>query len=100
MKKSSIAFFVFICLFTFKGIAQQGVVYVTDQNGEPWGSQSNFQALNAVFGNAYDTAYYQNANVNAIFSNSNCLVYIEGGMNSDISRYSYNIATSLYICFS
>ena len=75
---------VIVSTFTSTIFAQQGVVYVTDQNGEPWGSPSCVNALNTVFGNGgYTTQYYQNANINTIFSNANCFVYVEGGQNND-----------------
>ena len=93
MKKIILIAIALICLFNFNSNAQQGVVYVTDQNGEPWGSQSQINAMNTVFGNGgWTTSYYQNANAQAIFSNANCFVYVEGGQNNDTPMNNFTTA--------
>ena len=91
MKTSLLKLLIIVSLsFSLTNSFGQGAVYVTDQSGEPWGSQSCIQAMTAVFGNGgYTTSYYQNVNPNTLFVGSNCLIYMEGGMNNDISMNNF-----------
>lgn len=62
--------------------------YITTDS-EPWGQNSNIEALNAVYGssgwNKYTYGTNANNNVSNIFSNTRSLVFIEGGNANTIA---------------
>ena len=62
------------------GTGATGVVYLRSQSGPPWGSSSNEQALDAVFGAGnWQDLRYETVNVASILTNQNCLIVMEGG---------------------
>lgn len=83
--KKTFLFSSILFLLLCKVSVGQGIVYLTDNNGEPWGSTSCVDAMNGVFGNGnYTTSYYQNVNANNLFVPGNCFIYLEGGADRDI----------------
>lgn len=57
-----------------------GAVYIGSNGGNPWGSTSNQQAMNNVFGvGGWTQAFVETANGAAIFVPTNCFIFIEGG---------------------
>ena len=84
MKKSFLLQSMLLLLFCQISFGQ-GIVYLTDNNGEPWGSTSCVDAMNGVFGNGnYTTSYYQNVNANNLFIPGNCFILLEGGSDRDL----------------
>ena len=46
--------------------------------GEPWGSTSNIDAMNAVFGDDWTQGDFETIDVASVFGASNCFVFLEG----------------------
>lgn len=45
---------------------------------EPWGSASNTDAMNTVFGGDWSQAYFESVDPGTLFSSENCFVFLEG----------------------
>ncbi len=55
------------------------IFYLRSQQGEPWGSQSNVQAMDAAFGaGAWTPAFFETAAAATIFSPNTCMVFLDG----------------------
>lgn len=61
------------------GPCATGVWYINSNSGDPWGSTSNQTSMNAAFSNTWTQGYYQTINTAAVFNQTTCLVFMEGG---------------------
>ncbi len=68
-----------ICVVDPNAPPPAGAVYIGSTGGDPWFSNSNQVAMNTVFGATWTQAYFETLNVSAIFSASNCFIFMEGG---------------------
>jgi len=65
------------------GVNSQAIYYVTNQAGEPYGSNANISNMNTAFGtNNWTKVYFQTVNPNAVFSPTTCFVYCDGSSQS------------------
>jgi len=46
--------------------------------GEPWGSTSNIDAMNAVFGDTWTQDFFEEVEIFDVFNGENCFVFLEG----------------------
>jgi hypothetical protein len=61
------------------GAPNGAAFYMRSQGGEPWGSQDNVQAMNAVFGaGGWQLAFFENALAANIFNNNTRSVFMDG----------------------
>jgi hypothetical protein len=59
------------------------VVYLRSDINQPWGQDTNEDALDAVFGPGnWTTMYYEDLNGNSIFAESTQFIFMEGGDSS------------------
>lgn len=78
MKKYSLFFALLIASFAIR--AQQVKWYLSMGAQQPWGTQTNINAMNQAFGNGgWNQGFYPSVNVNALLQPSVCLIFMEGG---------------------
>jgi hypothetical protein len=78
MKKVLFGLALVLASFQFK--AQQVKYYLSMSAQQPWGTNTNINAMNQAFGvGNWIQAYYSSVNVNALFQPSVCLIFMEGG---------------------
>lgn len=91
MKKLALIFILALAGFGLK--AQQVKYYLTDQQSQPWGSQSNVQNMNLAFGAGnWTQGFFQTINVNALLQPSVCLIYCDGGSMAAASMNNFLVA--------
>lgn len=71
-----------IVLFLLSGnLCAQSIVYLRSEDGEPWGSNSNIESLNAAFGPGnWQDRRFENVNINTLFQGVN-YIFLEGSDN-------------------
>lgn len=63
----------------------QDKVYLRSTIGAPWGSSSNEEAMDTVFGAGnWQDLRYETVNVGTLLSSSTCFIFMEGGANNDV----------------
>ena len=66
-------------VLSYNGFSQQ-YYYVNSNSGQPWGTNTNINAMNTTFGaGAWNQGYFQSVNVATMLAPTTCLVFLEGG---------------------
>ena len=99
MKKLLFVFLSTALLFVFCSKSNaQGVAYIHDQSGNPWGANSYNVEMDAVFGPGnWQNVTFQGVNANTLFSASNCFIYADGGASSDIGMSNFFASNQVLI---
>ena len=81
-----------------KSSAQGTTAYVHDQTGNAWGQTAYTTDMDAAFGAGnWQNVTFQGANINTLFSNTNCLVMIDGSADKDIGMSNFMAANQVTI---
>jgi len=76
------------CLVLLAGVAipafgQNHYIYMRSAVGQPWGQNTNENAMDDVFGSgAWTVEYYEYANPQALFTSATVFIFMEGGDTS------------------
>ncbi|HNO29938.1 MAG TPA: T9SS type A sorting domain-containing protein [Chitinophagales bacterium] len=81
-------------------VPDKRIIYVSSSFGEPYGAISNYVILDQAFGlDSWEHLYYQTLDTSYLFSDSTCLIFLEGAFNTEgvflsfYNSYKSNIET-------
>jgi len=97
-----VGIFILLRCTLFGQAPDKRIVYVSSSFGEPYDAISNYYILDQTFGtDSWEHLYYQTIDTSYLFSDSTCLIFLEGAFNTEsafLSFYnSYKSNLELYV---